>query len=165
MPITRTSMIDDDGSGTTGTIINNAWKQEFYGQIDAFADGVWVDIPYNATNYTVAAGTGTWTVTAGNQTTLAKVLLNQRTMVVAFYIQATVTTGSITKLGITVPGLVAAKIVSGTFAYHGSSGVGTGFVQSSIVQLDRLELLRDIGGTPWPATTSLYVDGQLIVAV
>jgi hypothetical protein len=37
MPITRTAMIDDDGSGTTGTIINNAWKQEFYGQIDSFA--------------------------------------------------------------------------------------------------------------------------------
>jgi hypothetical protein len=35
MPITRTAMIDDDGSGTTGTILNNAWKQELYGQIDA----------------------------------------------------------------------------------------------------------------------------------
>jgi hypothetical protein len=34
MPITRTPMVDDDGSGTTGTIINNAWKQELYGQID-----------------------------------------------------------------------------------------------------------------------------------
>jgi len=35
MPITRTPMIDDDGSGTTGTIINNAWKTELYDQIDA----------------------------------------------------------------------------------------------------------------------------------
>jgi hypothetical protein len=35
MGITRTTMIDDDGSGTTGTILNNAWKQELYGQIDA----------------------------------------------------------------------------------------------------------------------------------
>jgi hypothetical protein len=32
-------MIDDDGSGTTGTIINNAWKQELYNQIDALAGG------------------------------------------------------------------------------------------------------------------------------
>lgn len=30
-------MVDDDGSGMTGTIINNAWKQEFYNQIDALA--------------------------------------------------------------------------------------------------------------------------------
>jgi hypothetical protein len=36
MAITRTAMIDDDGSGTTGTILNNAWKQELYSQIDAF---------------------------------------------------------------------------------------------------------------------------------
>ncbi len=32
--ITRTAWVDDDGSGTTGTIINNAVKTELYGQID-----------------------------------------------------------------------------------------------------------------------------------
>ena len=41
MPITRTAMIDDDGSGTTGTIINNAWKTELYNQIDALASPAW----------------------------------------------------------------------------------------------------------------------------
>jgi hypothetical protein len=35
MPITRTPMTDDAGDGLTGTPINNAWKQEFYDQIDA----------------------------------------------------------------------------------------------------------------------------------
>lgn len=35
MAITRTPIIDDDGSGTTGTVIDNAWKQELYNQIDA----------------------------------------------------------------------------------------------------------------------------------
>lgn len=35
MAITRTPMVDDDGSGTTGTIINAAWKVELYDQIDA----------------------------------------------------------------------------------------------------------------------------------
>ena len=34
MAITRTPIHDDDGTGTTGTIIDNAWKQEFYDQID-----------------------------------------------------------------------------------------------------------------------------------
>lgn len=28
-------MVDDDGSGTTGTVINNAWKTQLYDQIDA----------------------------------------------------------------------------------------------------------------------------------
>jgi hypothetical protein len=46
MAITRTPIIDDDGSGTTGTIINNAWKTELYNQIDALPSvaGVWT--PY-----------------------------------------------------------------------------------------------------------------------
>jgi hypothetical protein len=35
--ITRTPIVDDDGSGTTGTILDNAWKQELYAQIDALA--------------------------------------------------------------------------------------------------------------------------------
>jgi hypothetical protein len=51
MPITRTNMIDDDGSGTTGTIINNAWKQEFYNQIDVLAGGAWTQRAFNAANY------------------------------------------------------------------------------------------------------------------
>ena len=34
MAIIRTPIADDDGSGTTGTVIDNAWKQEFYTQID-----------------------------------------------------------------------------------------------------------------------------------
>ena len=34
MPITRTPMVDDDGSGTSGTVVNNNWKVELYDQID-----------------------------------------------------------------------------------------------------------------------------------
>lgn len=35
MPITRTAWIDDDGTGTVGTIVNNAEKTVLYNQIDA----------------------------------------------------------------------------------------------------------------------------------
>jgi hypothetical protein len=34
MPITRTPIIDDSGSGQDGTVLDNAWKQELYDQID-----------------------------------------------------------------------------------------------------------------------------------
>jgi hypothetical protein len=34
MPITRTPIIDDSGSGQDGTVLDNAWKQQFYDQID-----------------------------------------------------------------------------------------------------------------------------------
>ena len=33
--ITRTAWIDDDGTGTSGTVINNAEKTTIYNQIDA----------------------------------------------------------------------------------------------------------------------------------
>lgn len=34
MSIVRTPIVDDDGTGQTGTLINAAWKDEFYDQID-----------------------------------------------------------------------------------------------------------------------------------
>lgn len=40
MPITRTPIVDDSGQGTDGTVIDNAWKQQFYDQIDALVGGV-----------------------------------------------------------------------------------------------------------------------------
>lgn len=49
MAITRTPQVDDDGSGSTGTLWTNAWKQELYNQIDAalialpaLTEGTWV---------------------------------------------------------------------------------------------------------------------------
>ena len=35
MAITRTPLVDDDGTGTTGTVLNNAWQNNLYNQIDA----------------------------------------------------------------------------------------------------------------------------------
>jgi hypothetical protein len=41
MPIARTPWYDDDGSGLTGTIVNNYEKQLLYDQIDAFVEPVY----------------------------------------------------------------------------------------------------------------------------
>jgi hypothetical protein len=38
-------MIDDDGSGTTGTILNNAWLQTIYNQIDGLVQSAQVWTP------------------------------------------------------------------------------------------------------------------------
>jgi hypothetical protein len=64
MPITRTPLVDDDGSGTTGTVLNNAWQTNLYNAIDALAGGTWGNVPFSAANFT-AVGGGTWTVGAG----------------------------------------------------------------------------------------------------
>ena len=65
MGIQRTAMVDDDGTGTTGTILNNAWKQELYGQIDSYVQGAWNAKTFNAGDWTVSAG-GTITLSAAN---------------------------------------------------------------------------------------------------
>lgn len=55
MAITRTPWIDDDGTGTTGTVINNAEKQLLYDQIDAAiaaAQG-WTNLLVNSNGGTV----------------------------------------------------------------------------------------------------------------
>jgi hypothetical protein len=66
MAITRTPIIDDDGTGTTGTVIDNAWKTELYNQIDAVAGGgPWLTGGYAAAAY-FAAAPMTWTVEAAD---------------------------------------------------------------------------------------------------
>jgi hypothetical protein len=57
MPITRTAMVDDDGSGTTGTILNNAWKQELYNQIDTLVGPVQTWTPVDASGAGLTLGT------------------------------------------------------------------------------------------------------------
>jgi hypothetical protein len=67
--ITRTPWVDDDGTGTTGTIINNAVKTELYNQIDA-ALGQLLPAsggPVNATLVTATTGFKT----ASNALTIA----------------------------------------------------------------------------------------------
>jgi hypothetical protein len=66
MPITRTAMIDDDGSGLTGTIIDNPWKTELYNQIDA------ADVAANSTQLLHAAA-GNTTLTGGQNLDLVSI--------------------------------------------------------------------------------------------
>ena len=107
MAITRTAMVDDDGTGTTGTVINNAWKQQFYDQIDAALavptlPGAWIAVPFSASDY-AASGGGTWTVAAGN-VSYFKYQLFGKTMMVGLYLNATTIAGTVNWLTIKVPG-------------------------------------------------------------
>jgi hypothetical protein len=67
MAITRTPLIDDDGTQTTGTVFNNAWLQSFYDAIDAAllgTVGTWVpNLVFNGVNagMSVSSAAGTYT--------------------------------------------------------------------------------------------------------
>lgn len=62
MPITRTPMVDDDGDGTTGTILNNAWKQELYSQIDGVVgrEGTWTAVDASGAGLVLGNTLGTY---------------------------------------------------------------------------------------------------------
>jgi hypothetical protein len=97
--IPRTAWIDDDGTGTTGTVLNNAVKTELYNQIDAALGAteatinsltqppLWNAVAYNAANF-VGVSPMTWTVDAGDQIRFSY-RLNGKTMDVSFYVDST----------------------------------------------------------------------------
>jgi len=113
MAITRTPMIDDDGSGTTGTIINNAWKTELYNQIDGAIGAIDVvaSVPFNASMFGVYPS-GAWTVTSGNVITLAYSRTGG-TGVVTMQLANTVITGTPLLLSV-APAITAARRTVGT---------------------------------------------------
>jgi len=114
MAITRTAMVDDDGTGTTGTVINNAWKQQFYDQIDAaIPTGVWTAVPYNAADYS-ASGGGTWTVEAGDITMFRYALVSPKTMIVAINFNNTAVAGTVNYVTIKIPGGASCPNAMGT---------------------------------------------------
>jgi len=66
MAITRTPWIDDDGTGTTGTVLNNAVKQELYDQIDAAIAATFTVAPWTPTMTGTSGATGvTYTTQVG----------------------------------------------------------------------------------------------------
>jgi len=146
MPITRTAMIDDDGSGTTGTVLNNAWKQELYGQIDAFV-GPWIDVAFNAANFTASSG-GTWTVTAPSVGRYSYAIVGT-TLLVQVYITGTTIGGSPSSINLQLPAAIK-NWQGGSFATNIGSGTGVVLQQGAGIILT---LYRDILGTPWPAGT------------
>jgi hypothetical protein len=150
MPITRTPIIDDDGTGTTGTVIDNAWKTELYNQIDGIAGGDWLDISYAAGNYT--ANTGSWTVPAGTQKTLAYAVAGD-SVYVSVMLSGTQTFAAPSFLYLALPG-VPAPLRSAwiPMAYY-AGGTGIGLVQLDAGQA-RLTLIRDLAGTAWPTVTA-----------
>ena len=155
MGITRTAMIDDDGTGTTGTILNNAWKTELYNQIDALAGNPWILIPHSAGMYTATAGV--WTVSAANQITFRYLVIGK----IAFFIlmlDVTTTTVATARLFVTLPAGVPLSMATmqTPATYYHTGGAGTGHAE--ITGTATIGFLRDILGTAWaPTSAGLYL--------
>lgn len=122
MPITRTPIIDDSGLGKDGTVIDNAWKQELYNQIDGItgsggiSHGIWQQGAYNPADYSGVGGM-TWTVSAGAMY-INRYTIIGKTLIWNVYI-AGGTTGGTASVGLLMrlpPGMTAYSANSGTAA-------------------------------------------------
>ncbi len=164
MAITRTPMIDDDGSGTTGTIINNAWKQELYDQIDGVTinQGQWFDIPFSAANFTGSGSTG-WYVEAGDVLVHAYALVG-RTAFVQFhlaYTDVTDTPGAPLRMAIPFVALRQSEV----FCYGASNDAPVIVRCLALPGVPMLHFYRH-DGSPWPlSVANTHLTGQITLFV
>ena len=110
------NIIDDDGTGTSGTPLSDALFDQIKAYIDAGVPGGWQDVPFNAGNY-MGSGGMTWTLAAGHQLLNRWKMIGAYTMLWTVYIAGGPTGGTpATKLYVAIPGGYAAANNSGAAA-------------------------------------------------
>jgi hypothetical protein len=125
MTIARTPLVDDDGSGTTGTILNNAWQTRLYDQIDAAlvpTPPTWIAVAFAAANFT--ASSGLWTVEAADQINYSYAILNANTLMMTFDIRNTSVSVLTQFLYLTLPASKIIRSTSMTALAINNNGVG-----------------------------------------
>ncbi len=144
MSLNRTAITDDDGTGTTGTILDNAWKQELYDQIDG---GAVLSVELTFTE-TTGAGTYTGSVTLPAGATLLDIIVNG----VALW---TATTSAVLKVGdaadddgyFTAVDLKATDLLAGeSIAFDQAGGQAGAYIANSQVSPRYAAASRVISG-------------------
>jgi hypothetical protein len=93
------ALVDDAGTGTTGTVWNKAQINNFIASIDSEIPNTLTNVPFNAANFVVTSGAGTWTVASGNVPIFQYVLVGHLCYV-GLYLTGSTITGAPTQLQI-----------------------------------------------------------------
>ncbi len=157
MAIDRTAynaLVDDDGSNTVGSVWNkNAIKTVLLDPTDAAMGGQWSTVPFDPANYTASAGS--WIVTAASNPVTNWTIVNGHTTLITFNLGGTMTISAATTslyIALPAPIPVSSFAVNNTFHYYvGGVAIGNGYIER---MPSALRLLRDAGGTPFPAVTN-----------
>ncbi len=143
------TITDDDGSGSTGTILD----QSLFNSIRDYAGVAWTAVTFSAGNFT-ANNAMTWTVASGDQTAFNYVE-HGKTMHVSAYLVTTSVGGTpSSQLRITLPnGRTADKTTTGSFA---GTNNGTAFsgVWESVAGTTYIALFLDANSATWAASTN-----------
>jgi hypothetical protein len=166
MPITRTAIVDDDGTGKTGTVIDNAWKQQFYDQIDALYGGgvpaAWTARPFVAGNYTATAPL-VWTATAGHIVTDRYCVIGGKTLLWSFSCTGVALTGAAGGgLRIQMPTGAAKGSITVPFAYGYNGTAHQTHSVSIVAGVSYVDVIRQDYGSIAPMT-GLYMNFNLTI--
>ena len=126
------------------------------------AIGEWIDIPFNAANFSAAAGA--WTVEAADQV-FYKYMLVGRTLFLSFYIGTSTITAATTDVRILLPaGYTSAGYFENQIRILNNnvrkSGIAYCSTSGTVIQIGHLD------GASWSAATNTnYVIGQIAIGV
>lgn len=120
----RVTWTDDDGSDTTGTIINNAQLQAIYDSIDD--DWAWTSVSHADSNFTGDGTDANWVVASGDQNTFKYFRVGKK-LTVALTIATSSVANTPAQLRATIPGGSPSTGAAGGaffFSDNGTSGIG-----------------------------------------
>ena len=147
------TITDDDGSGTTGTILDNS----LFGQIRDYIGASWTTPTFNAAHYT-ASGSMTWTVASGD-VVVHKYVVIGKTVHWHLVITATTVGGTAsTGLRVALPaGLTLVGANRGVYWYIDKTTEGFG---GYVMNSSYVEFFKSNSGTTWDNTavnqTAIY---------
>lgn len=152
------TITDDDGTGTTGTILDQA----LFNQVRDYVGAAHTTVTYAAGNFT--AQVGSWTVDNADET--VKFVEIGKTMIVTVDIRTSTVTSTPIYLRMAIPnGRTAQGVNTGTFAYSNNGTVGTGWWQTDATA-SFIDFYLSFATPTWAtATNATAVLGQMIIQI
>jgi hypothetical protein len=174
MPIQRTYLIDDDGTGTTGTVWDNAELQAVYDAIETYIDpvaaaGTWISVPYSP-GLATASAPGVWTVEPADWQNFAYMIIG-KSMWVSYSIGGTSVSGAPSTLQIALPaGKVGSMLLQNAAMYVNAPTAGGAPPSMGVVNVlgggTVIRLLKDPSGAPWAdSVNGTTVFGNLVIPI
>lgn len=143
------TITDDDGSNTTGTVINNT---NVWTPIQSYIGGAWTDVSFSAGNFT-ANNSMTWTVASGDQIAYAYLEVG-KTMFLSVRLHTTTVGGTpSSELRVAVPNSRTIQSYGqGAFHYldNGTAGTGLWLATASAAYV---AFLKNASSAAWTAST------------
>lgn len=154
------TITDDDGSNTTGTVVNNT---NVWNPIRDYIGAAWTSVAFSAGNFTVPGGT--WTVASGDQTTYAY-MNSGKTLFIQLGLANTTVSGSPSYLEVAIPGgfTSAAKEQYGTFWYQDNATNATGLVLVP-ASSTKIRFYKEALGAWAAATDTTFVRGLICIEI